>query len=136
MKMKNEKKGLGKFALGAVLGAGLGVLFAPKSGKETREDISKKLKEIMDNLKEVDAEEVKDKITKKVKEIENELKDLDKEKVLKIAKTKAKKIQKKADELYKLAKEKGTPVLEKTCQELKTTTANALKKVVAKLEEE
>ena len=136
--MNNDEKkgGIGKFLTGAAIGAGLGILFAPKSGKETREDISKKLKEIIDNLKEIDVEEVKEKITKKVEEIEKDLKDLDKEKVLKIAKQKAKKIQKKADELYKLAVAKGTPVLEKTCKELKTTTASALKKVVAKLEEE
>ena len=31
-----SKKGLGKFVLGAAIGAGLGVLFAPRSGKETR----------------------------------------------------------------------------------------------------
>ena len=48
----------------------------------------------------------------------------------------AKKIQKKAEDLYKLAVEKGTPVLEKTTRELKEATANALKKIVAKLEEE
>lgn len=136
MKNSEEKSGFGKFVAGAAIGAGLGILFAPKSGKETREDISNKLKEISEHVKEIDVEEVKEKINKKIKEIEKELKDLDKEKVLKIAKQKAKKIQKKADELYKLAKEKGTPVLEKTTQELKTTTANALKKVVDKLEEE
>ena len=69
--------------------------------------------------------------------ISNELlKDLDKEKALKIAKQKAKKIEKKADELYKLAVEKGTPVIEKSVNELKQATAEALKKIVAKLEEE
>ena len=49
---------------------------------------------------------------------------------------KAKKIEKKADELYKLAVEKGTPVIEKSVNELKQATAEALKKIVAKLEEE
>ena len=55
---------------------------------------------------------------------------------LKIAKQKATKIQKKADELYKLAVEKGTPVIEKSVAELKQATADALKKIVAKLETE
>ena len=136
MNKESKGRGFGKFLTGAAIGIGLGVLFAPKSGKETRDDISKKLKEVVDNLKEVDVEDVKAKIMQKVDEIEKDLKDLDKEKVLKIAKQKAKKIEKKADELYKLAVSKGTPVLEKTCKELKTTTASALKKVVAKLEEE
>ena len=97
-----KNSGLGKFLAGAAVGAGLGVLFAPKSGKETRADIKKKIDEIIEQAK----------------------------------KQKAKKIQKKAEELYKLAVEKGTPVLEKTTRELKEATAEALKKIVAKLEEE
>ena len=35
-----KKSGFGKFLAGAAIGAGLGVLFAPKSGKETRKDFS------------------------------------------------------------------------------------------------
>ena len=42
----SKKSNAGKFALAAGIGAALGaiggVLFAPKSGKETREDVSKK----------------------------------------------------------------------------------------------
>lgn len=129
-----KNNGMGKFIAGAALGAGLGILFAPKSGKETREELSKKLKEIIDQAKEIKFEDVKEKINQKVAEIQAELKELDKEKVLKIAKQKAKKIQKKAEELYELAKEKGTPILEKTTKELKQTTAGALQKIVDKLE--
>ena len=33
-----KKSGVGKFILGALVGAGLGVLFAPKAGSETRKD--------------------------------------------------------------------------------------------------
>ena len=129
-----KSNGMGKFIAGAALGAGLGILFAPKSGKETREELSKKLKEIIDQAKEIKFEDVKEKINQKVAEIQAELKELDKEKVLKIAKQKAKKIQKKAEELYELAKEKGTPILEKTTKELKQTTAKKKKKIVDKLE--
>lgn len=42
----NFYKGL---ALGAVVGAVAGVLYAPKSGKETREDIKNKSIEVKDN---------------------------------------------------------------------------------------
>lgn len=38
-------------AIGTVLGAVTGLLLAPKSGKETREDISEKTKETTDNVK-------------------------------------------------------------------------------------
>ena len=131
-----KNSGLGKFLAGAAVGAGLGILFAPKSGKETRADIKKKIDEIIEQAKQLKAEDVKEMIVKKVNELQAELKDLDKEKFLKVDKQKAKKIQKKAEELYKLAVEKGTPVLEKATRELKEATAEALKKIVAKLEAE
>ena len=131
-----KNSGIGKFLVGAAVGASLGILFAPKSGKETRADIKKKLDEIIEQAKALKTEDVKEMILQKVEDIQNELKDLDKEKVLKMAKQKAKKIQKKAEDLYKLAVAKGTPVLQKTTAELKEATANALKKIVAKLEEE
>lgn len=131
-----KSKGIGKFLAGAAIGAGLGILFAPKSGKETRADIKKKLDDILEQVKNLKAEDIKEMIVGKVNELQEELKDLDKEKVLKIAKQKAKKIQKKAEDLYKLAIEKGTPALEKSTKELKEATANVLKKIVARLEEE
>ena len=131
-----KKNGFGKFIAGAAVGAGLGLLFAPKTGKETREILKKKFDEVLEQVKSIKAEDVKASIVKKVNELQKELKDLDKEKALKIANQKATKIQKKADELYKLAVEKGTPVVEKSVSELKQATADALKKIVAKLEEE
>ena len=130
-----KKKGFGKLALGAAIGAGLGVLFAAKSGKETRADLKKKFDDVVNQAKDIDIEEVKENIMNSVNELQQELADLDKEKVLKIAKQKAVKIQKKAEELYQLAVEKGTPVLEKSVKELKQATADALKKIVDKLEE-
>lgn len=45
--MSKEVSGLFSFILGVTAGVALGILFAPKSGDETREDI----KETIDNIK-------------------------------------------------------------------------------------
>ncbi len=130
----SKKKGLGKFIAGAAVGAGLGVLFAPKKGSETRKDLMKKLNELKKTIKEIDFNDVKDNIEEKIGEIKEELKDLDKEKVLKIAKKKGQDILKKADELCKLAIKKGTPVLEKATAEIKEKTIAVLEETINKLE--
>lgn len=84
--MSKKKKGFGKFLAGALVGAGLGVLFAPKKGSETRKELKLKMDELICKLKEVDVDEVRNEVECKITEIKNELADLDKEKVLKIAK--------------------------------------------------
>ena len=127
-----KKKGLGKFILGAGIGAALGLLFAPKSGKETRAELKEKLDELLKKAKEIDIEEVKENIEAKVFEIKAELEDLDKEKVLKIAKQKSKELLEKANELVDYAVEKGTPVLEKTADAVREKTIEVTKQVLAK----
>lgn len=131
----NKKKGLGKFLFGAAIGTGLGMLFAPKKGEETRKDLSEKIDELLKKAKEIDADEVKENIEEKINEIKLELEDLDKEKALKIAKEKAKKIKEKAEELVDYAVEKGTPVLEKTSVAVKEKAIEVTKEVLKKLEE-
>ena len=54
-------RGLGKFvagvAVGTAVGAAAGVLFAPKSGKETREELKVKLDELKEKVKDIKFEE-------------------------------------------------------------------------------
>ena len=59
-----SKKGTGKLILGAGLGAGLALLFAPKKGSELREDLKCKINELVNKAKEVDTEEVKENLEK------------------------------------------------------------------------
>ena len=43
----SKKSGLGKFVLGAGLGAAISLLFAPKKGTELRKDIKSKIDEFI-----------------------------------------------------------------------------------------
>lgn len=128
-------KGFGKFILGAGVGLGLGLLFAPKKGEELRKDLRKKINDLIDAAQAVDYEELKDNIVKKAQEIEKELKDLDGEKVLKIAKAKAKDLERKAKELVDMAKETAKPALEEMAQDVREKTIKTLKNITKKLEE-
>lgn len=132
--MANKKSGFGKFLVGIGLGAGLGLLFAPKAGSETRKDLKKKLDNFIAELKEIDINEVKDEFLAKVDDIKSELEDLDKEKVLKIAKEKSEEIKNKTKELIELAKEKGTPVLENAANDIRLKAIDVTKEVLKKLE--
>jgi len=123
------------FLLGAGIGLGLGFLFAPKSGDETRKELKIKIDELVKKIKQIDVEEAKENITERLIELQNELNELDKEKIVEIAKEKATSIKNKADELVKVAIEKGTPAVQKAAKEVKEATAVALKNLASKLEE-
>ena len=134
--MKTKKSGLGKFIAGLGIGAGLGILFAPKKGSETREDLKNKLDELVKKIKDIDAEEIKKEFLAKVDDIKNELEYLDKEKVASIAKKKGNELKEKAEELVELAKAKGTPVLEGIAEDIRQKAINVTKEVLNKLEKE
>ena len=129
-----SKKSFGLLT-GLAVGAGLGLLFAPKKGSETRKDLAKKIDELWNQAKEIDYEDVKKEIEKKIKNLQKELADLDKEKVLKIARKKGEEIKAQAEDLYELALEKGTPVLQKAADEVRKKTIEVLKNTTEKLEE-
>ena len=136
MMSKNKKSGFGKFLLGAGVGAGLGMLFTKNNGKENREQLKKKVDELVVKVKSIDSSEVKENIEKKVEEIMNEISELDKEKTLRIAQKKAEEIKIKSEELVEYVIEKGTPVLEKTACLIKEKAISVTKEVLKKLEQE
>jgi len=132
----SKKNGLGMFVLGAAVGAGLGVLFAPKKGSETRAELKVKLNDLAEKAKNMKANDVKIYIEDKIDEIKVSLEELDKEKVLEFAKEKAAQINKKTDELVKYVVEKGTPVMEKTATAIKEKASLVIKDVLKRLEKE
>ena len=133
--MSNTKKnGFGKFLAGIGIGAGLGLLLAPKSGEATTKILKQKINELINEAKKIDVIEIKDDFLAKVEDIKNELEDLDKEKVLKIAKEKSENIKSKASDLVELAKEKGTPVLAGIADDVREKAVDVTKEVLKKLE--
>ena len=131
---KEKKSGLGKFLAGAAIGAGLGILFAPKKGSETRAELKAKIDDLVKQIKKIDLEEVKEEFEVKLENLKAELADLDKEKVLEIAKKKAAELKEKAQELVQLAVDKGTPILRDMAEEVRLKTIDVTKDVLKKLE--
>jgi gas vesicle protein len=50
--MSNSRDFVKGLIIGGLIGAAAGILFAPKSGKETREDISRKTQDLLSRAKE------------------------------------------------------------------------------------
>ncbi len=129
-----KKKTLGSLVAGVALGAGLGILFAPKKGSETRKELGEKLDTLCKKAKEIDYEDIRIQVEDKISEIKEEIKELDKEKVLEIAKEKSEQIKNKIDELAKLAKKKATPVIESAIEDLRKAAIKQTKEITKKLE--
>jgi len=134
--MSRKSEGVVKFALGAMVGVGVGMLLAPKSGEELRKDLKKKINELVEKAKDIDIKEVSDDLKKRVSELKKEIEELDKEKVLAIAREKGEQLKKKANELFLLAKEKGTPVVEKAAADVRERAIQVTKEILKKLEKE
>ena len=126
-----SRKGL---LTGFLVGVGLGVLFAPKKGSETRAELKAKCNELYEKLKEVELSDVKTQIENKLANLQKELKTLDKEKVGAICRQQATKIKAKAEELYELAKEKGVPTLQKTAEDIRSKSADLLHTAADKID--
>lgn len=126
---------LGTFVTGVAIGTAIGILYAPKKGSETREDLKELLEDLIGKIKDIDLEDVKDAIAIKIADIKRSISELDKEKIIEIAKEKGALLKEKCEDLIAYAKEKGIPTVEKTAKELKEKAVEVTKEVVKKLEE-
>ena len=131
---KEKGTGLGKFVIGAAIGAGLGILFAPKKGSETRAELKVKIDDLVEQAKKIDVEEVKAEFLNKVDDLKEELADLDREKAMELAKKKAADLKIKAQELVDLSIDKGTPILRDAAEEVRLKAVDVTKDVLKKLE--
>ena len=124
------------FLTGTFVGVGLGILLAPKEGNETRNDLKKSFSLLVDTIKDIDIEETKENLLKKVNEIKKELSQMDAVTIKEVAEEKVDFVKDKCDDLMKLAKEKGAPVVERAAKEVKESASTLLHEFLDELEEE
>ncbi len=70
--MKNEFRILSSFVLGAIAGVAAGLLFAPYSGRRTREELSRTTKKYVDSARDAlitTADEVSAQVSNKIDEL-------------------------------------------------------------------
>jgi len=128
------RKRRGGLIAGLLIGAGLGVLFAPKKGSETRAELKEKCNELYEKLKEVEFSDIKVNIENKLSDLQQELKNLDGEKIGAVCRSQARKIKAKAEELYELAVQKSSPVLQKAADDVRQKAAELLHNAADKID--
>lgn len=130
----SKRKGTMKFFTGVLLGAGIGLMFAPQEGSKTRKVVKEKLNELTAKLKEIDVKEVQEELTAKINSLKEELRNLDEERASELWEEGVKNLKKKSEELYNYAKEKGTPLLKQAAYEVREQIYKYAKDVVKNYE--
>lgn len=130
------KKGkVGALIAGIGIGAAAGMLLAPKSGKETRQDIKDQAKKMSKKVKDIDLNELKENLVKEFDKFKNEMKNMDKEKAMRLAKEQGTKLLNSCEDLINAAKEKSAPMIEKTGKDIKKKLSEILADASEKLSE-
>jgi len=134
--MKKEKLKIGAaLGIGAVIGGTLGILFAPKKGSETREQIKLSFINLKDKLMNVDEESIKKHIEKKLDNIDIELAKLEMIDSYKKAKKQAKKVVKQINKLIDYTKKKGMSEFEDLILDLKEKASEISEEILTNLDD-
>ncbi len=134
--MKKEKvKILTALGIGSIIGGLAGVLFAPRSGSETRAKIKESIVNLKENLTNIKEEDVKKYIDKKLDEIDKEVNKLEKQEEYKKARRQAKKIINKINRLINYTNKKGMDKFEDLILDLKEKASNISEEVLTYLED-
>ncbi len=102
--MKEGK--LHSFITGALVGVGLGLLFAPNENIEAKQKLKESLNNLLENIKEIDVEQTKAIFMKRLSEIKEELGDLSDNTKKELVKLKLNHIKTTCKDLFILAEEK------------------------------
>ena len=124
------------FLSGALLGAGVGILLAPKEGSKTREDLKKSWNELKDTIKNMDFEEAKETLKEKVESIQQNFSDLTPDQSVESIEEKKEIIAETCDEIIKVSQENEIPMVEKTAKKVKEQTEMLAKDIIEEVKEQ
>lgn len=113
-----SKKGFSKFLVGTAIGIGIGLLVAKKSGKETRDELKLKFKELEEKFESLKPEDLKDGAINKFEELKIKIASLDKESVEEFTLEKVNDIKESLSSLAKYVKKKSAPLVRKLTDEI------------------
>lgn len=130
-----KKSKLLKVPAAMLAGATLGMMFAPKEGKELRKDAKKKVKEVADKAKNITDVDIKDSIKNALEVVSKKLEDLELEESKEKLTKKAGSIKKEIEKIIKDAKNIKDDVLENTAVKLKEQAEEKIQGIVNKLED-
>ena len=132
--MSKRKTGLGKLFTGIAIGTGLGVLFAPRKGSETREKIKLTFVNLKNKVSKIEEEDIKYYIEKKLNEIDDDIEVLEGTLEFKKAKKQAKKVIKKINKLIDYTTKKGYDEFEDLITDLKEKASEISEEILTNLE--
>ena len=118
------------FLTGALIGAGIGILLAPKEGSKTRNDLKKSFDELCTTVKEINWEEAKQNIADKIDNFKSEWQELDKDEAIASVEEKESIIETTLDEIVDVAANEKVKTSVNKVKEVTHQIANDVKEDV------